>query len=98
MEQSLNSHGTKRRRGKWAKSLYKSVCVCFGFFTTDVGVRRFYRMGINLTASCKYQSHNWDWEGSKAGVEKVSLGLGPAVCRQRKQKSVPADKMQHVLF
>lgn len=55
-------------------------------------------MGINLTASCKYQSHNWDWEGSKAGAEKVSLGLGPAVCRQRKQKSVPADKMQHVLF
>lgn len=51
-------------------------------------------MGINLTASCKYQSHNWDWEWSKAGAEKVSLGLSPAVWRQRKQKSVPADKME----
>ena len=27
-----------------------SVCVCFQVFTTDVGVSRFYRMGIHLMA------------------------------------------------
>lgn len=61
-------------------------------FTTDVGVSRFYRMGIHLMADGKYQSQSWDWEGFKAGAEKVCLGLGPAVWRQRKQKSIPAEK------
>lgn len=61
-------------------------------FTTDVGVCRFYRMGIHLIANGKYQSQGWDWEGFMAGAEKVCLGLGPAVWRQRKQKYIPAER------
>lgn len=68
------------------------VCVCFLVFTTDVGVSRFYRMGIHLTADGKHQSQGWGWEGFKAGAEKVCLGLSPAVWRQRKQKSTPAER------
>lgn len=62
-------------------------------FTTDAGVRTFYRMGIRLMYHHKYQSQDWDW--FKAGAEKVCLGLSPAVWRQRKHKNIPAESTLH---